>query len=99
MNADLLEQERVRSLVGQKEAWILKQPQATGERRERFTNLRALNQELGAFTQEQERATHQAWELAKQEIEANSVLQRRDYSFCLYPESKLRSFCAQAGSV
>ena len=28
------------------------------------------------------------------ELQANAVLRRRDYAFCLYPEAALRPFCA-----
>jgi hypothetical protein len=31
----------------------------------------------------------------EQQLRINAVLQRRDYSFCLYPESVLRPFCTQ----
>ncbi|HEV3236284.1 MAG TPA: hypothetical protein VGZ25_04815 [Gemmataceae bacterium] len=95
MNAELLRTEPVRKLVAETEAWIQKGPQTAPDRRARFDHLRALNLSLRAFTEEQERATRQAWDLAKKEVQANNVLHRRDYSFCLYPEEKLRAFCTQ----
>jgi hypothetical protein len=95
MSAEVLRQVGVAQLVAQKESWIRKSPQTSSERRERFDHIRATSLDLRAHTGTQESATRQGWELAQKEVQANRVLQRRDFSFCLYPEEKLRSFCTQ----
>jgi hypothetical protein len=82
-------------LNARKEDWISRLPANARERRERFLALRELTEQLRPWVvraadqieQEMARSTH--------ELEANAVLKRRDYAFCLYPESRLRSFCTE----
>jgi hypothetical protein len=85
----------VRELVAEKGAWIARQPEARPQRRERFRRLRALNELLRPWVAG--RADRLERELARceHEVRANAVLRRRDYAFCLYPESVLRPFCTQ----
>ncbi len=73
-------------------AW---QPATRTERRDRFNRLRELNARMRPMV-------HEAWvqamaeaQRAETEAHANDVLSRRDYSFVLFPESKLRPFFAQ----
>lgn len=95
MSAEVLRQNDVAQLMAQKESWIRKSPQTSSDRRERFDHIRATSLDLRAHTGNQESATRQGWELAQKEVQANRVLQRRDFSFCLYPEEKLCAFCTQ----
>jgi hypothetical protein len=82
-------------LVAQKQAWIARQPADRSQRRERFQMLRALTEQLRSALGG--RIAQQEQELAECErrLQANAVLRRRDYPFCLYPESLLRPFCTQ----
>jgi hypothetical protein len=82
-------------LVREKQTWVARAPLTAAERRERFEALRRLTAALRApLAAEEERLRG---ELARCErgLEANAVLRRRDYAFCLYPEDTLRPFLAQ----
>jgi hypothetical protein len=82
-------------LIGQKQQWIRQQPADETGRRGRFYSLRALNERLFApLASEAERA-RQELRQANEQLKANAVLRRRDYSFCLYPEALLRPFCTR----
>ena len=63
------------------------------ERRERFQVLRDLTQKLRGFVASQEAEVRQHLLRSERELEANAILHRRDYAFCLYPEALLRPFC------
>jgi hypothetical protein len=80
-------------LVLQKNAWINQQPNERADRRERFRMLRELTEHLRSFTSEHEERIRRERNCSELEVAANSVLLRRDYSFCLYPEEMLRQFC------
>jgi hypothetical protein len=82
-------------LVREKEYWIHKRYHGRQERLERFDRLRAITDQLRTYLTEQERATKQQWQQCLLQVEANAVLNRRDYAFCLFPEAVLRSFCTQ----
>jgi hypothetical protein len=86
-------------LARQKREWIERQPPADAEhrqeRRQRYEVLRQLSAQLrGPLGPrvEQLRAELAQRRLAQAD---KALLQRRDYSFCLYPESSLRPFCTQ----
>jgi hypothetical protein len=79
-------------LVFQKNAWINQQPDTRKQRRERFRMLRELSEHLRGYTGEYEMEVSRERERCEREVRANEVLQRRDYSFCLYPEEMLREF-------
>jgi hypothetical protein len=85
----------IRNLVTQKQTWIARQPQTAAQRRERFQVLRALTEQLRPLLADEENQTRQELGRCEQEVQANAVLQRRDYAICLYPESQLRPFCEQ----
>jgi hypothetical protein len=86
----------VDTLVAEKEEWIHRQPSTPPERRERFQMLRQINERLrrsagngsAALLQEQLQRCEEA-------LQARDILERRDYAFCLYPESVLRPFCTR----
>jgi len=63
------------------------------ERRRRFRELRRLTEELRQYVSGREQQLAREQRQCQQEQEANEVLRRRDYAFCLYPESRLREFC------
>jgi hypothetical protein len=78
-----------------KQEWIARQPATPAERRERFRTLRALTEELRRPLQPREEQLRRQLHLCEQELRTSDVLERRDYSFCLFPESTLRPFCTQ----
>jgi hypothetical protein len=83
------------TLVRRKQEWIERQPATKAERRERFKAIRRLNDELQPPLHDREHELRVELERCEKQEEANSVLRRRDYAFCLYPEAVLRPFCAQ----
>jgi len=85
----------VRALVAAKEAWIARQPGEARARRERFEALRALTLNLRPHVQGQLVAAKRELAERKQQLQANAVLSRRDYAFCLFPEAILRPFVTQ----
>jgi hypothetical protein len=82
----------VRDLVAEKQAWIEREPGSAQERRERFGALRASTRQLRPFLAERLRVTRRELEEGERQLQANAVLRRRDYAFCLYPEESLRPF-------
>jgi hypothetical protein len=85
----------VRELVEEKRAWIARQPEERGQRRERFRRLRALNDLLRPWVAEPAGRLENELAVCDRQLQANAVLRRRDYAFCLYPEATLRPFCTQ----
>lgn len=83
---------RLEVLLAQKQQWIRATPANSTERRERFLILRQLTEQLRAFVAPKGQAQQQALTQAVHEVEANAVLERRDYAFPLYPETALRRF-------
>ncbi len=81
--------------AARKREWIARQPTTSAERRERFHMLRSLTEQLRLPLQPLEDQLRQQWLLCQKQVRDNAVLQRRDYSFCLYPENVLRPFCTQ----
>jgi hypothetical protein len=82
-------------LVRRKHEWIARQPATRAQRRERFRMLRTLTEELRRPLQPRIESLHRQLQECEHQLRINAVLQRRDYSFCLFPESDLRRFCTQ----
>jgi hypothetical protein len=78
-----------------KRAWIARQPANRRQRRERFQQLRTLTQRLRPYVADRQGRLRQELERCAEQLRSNSILQRRDYAFCLYPEAALRAFCTQ----
>ncbi len=75
------------------------QPATAAERRERFRMLRMLTEQLTDRCASERTNYVRSWRSASGRLHANAVLQRRDYSFCLFPADLLRPFCTQFLSV
>ncbi len=87
--------QRLADVLAQRQEWLARQPDSAAGRRQRFHELRALNDVLHApLVGEQKRLEEDLARLDR-ELAGNAVLLRRDYSFCLYPEATLRPFLAQ----
>jgi hypothetical protein len=83
------------NVAAEKQSWVAKEPTNARERRERFQVLRRLTDRLRVYVTDRLSAQQQKMMYCDRELQANAVLQRRDYSFCLYPEAMLRDFCTQ----
>lgn len=83
------------ALVAEKEACIARQPETRAQRRARFQAIRTLNEQLRPFVAELAYLAFKDLHAADRQLQANAVMTRRDYAFCLYPEEKLRPFCQQ----
>jgi len=86
---------RAEELAQQKRAWIARDAKDCPERRERFRALRELNEQLHPYVAAREQTAAEELVRCDQQLAANEVLERRDYAFCLYPEARLRAFCAR----
>ena len=82
-------------LLNGRAALVAAQPQTRAERRQRCRDLRKLTDQIRPAVADQEKAVQQQLELCRRQVQANAILRRRDYAFCLYPESLLRPFCSQ----
>jgi hypothetical protein len=82
-------------LVRAKIDWIKKHYHGRQERLERFDRLREITDQLRRYLEGAERNAQRRWQECQQQVEANTMLNRRDYAFCLYPEQVLRPFCSQ----
>ena len=70
----------------------LSAPMVPKMERDRTTMLRRLNETLRGPLRDQDRALQEDLRRLDRELAANALLERRDYSFCLYPEATLRPF-------
>jgi hypothetical protein len=87
--------ENLAELAATKQAWIERSPTTVAERRERFQMLRALTERLRRPLLSREEQLRRELAACERQLRANAVLQRRDYSFCLFPVDVLRPFCTQ----
>jgi hypothetical protein len=85
----------VSQVVQAKQALIGQAPEDANGRRQRFQGLRLLTERLRPFASQREAALERERLVCEQELQANAVLERRDYAFCLYPETTIRPFCTQ----
>ena len=83
------------ALAAEKTAWIKRETATAGQRRERFQMLQALTRRLRGYLAEREGELGRRLDQCRRQAQANAILQRRDYAFCLYPEAELWSFCTQ----
>ena len=82
-------------VIAHKQALILQEPTDAAARRARFEALRAATAALRPPLAGREAELHSERDRTDRALEANAVLRRRDYAFCLYPEDLLRPFCTQ----
>jgi hypothetical protein len=83
------------ALAEQKQAWIARAPCTGPERRERYRALQHLTADLRPYLAQRERQVRQELVRCDFQRQVNAVLKRRDYAFCLFPESVLRPFCTR----
>jgi hypothetical protein len=83
------------NLVREKQRWIAQAPEGRAARRERFRQLRRLSEALSPAVADELRQAQEDARRVERHLDAKALLRRRDYSFCLYPESVLRPFYAR----
>ncbi|OWK35013.1 hypothetical protein [Fimbriiglobus ruber] len=93
--AAVAERPDVRELLRRRAALSAVEPEDRAARRWRFQNLRAIADELRPLVGLEMAATHDRAARAKEEVRANAVLRRRDFSWLLYPEDALKPFARQ----
>jgi hypothetical protein len=86
---------QTRTLVQEKENWIGRELNDSAERRRRYQRLQSLTAALQPAIADQAQCLSDRLAQLERQLQSNAVLDRRDYAFCLYPESLLRPFCAQ----
>jgi hypothetical protein len=82
----------LKDIVQRKSELIDWRPHSRKERRQRFRLLRQVNERLRPAVGHRQALVRRDLVAAQQQCSAQAVLQRRDYSFCLYPELALRPF-------
>jgi hypothetical protein len=93
------EKQRLADVLRERQEWVQQQPDSRAGHRLRFQTIRKLNEGLRASLGDRMRQMDLELEQMDRELAANALLQRRDYSFCLYPEETLRSFVTAAAAV
>ncbi len=84
-----------KELGAEKNRWIARAALTASERHTRYETLRKLTGELRPFVQDEKKQTRVNLERTEHDLRIQQIRTRRDYSFCLYPEDKLRAFCGQ----
>lgn len=82
-------------LAEQKRRWLAREPQTAGERKTRYRELLNLTEMMRPAVANEIAAVEAQLARCDEELAANEILSRRDYSFVLYPEEKLRRFLTQ----
>jgi hypothetical protein len=83
---------QVDRLIAEKSSWVARCPSDPDGRRQRFFQLRMLNEELRRLIDGRHELLAEKLQTCQRQVAANEVLQRRDYAFCLYPEPVLKEF-------
>jgi hypothetical protein len=86
---------KLEQLVAHRAAWMARCPDSSADRRERYHKLRELTGLLQPWMSRKEKQLQAQLEACKKEVEANKILQSREYAFCLYPEETLKPFLTQ----
>jgi hypothetical protein len=86
---------QVRELVEQKQTIVAGLATDGPVGWERHLLLRQLNAQLQPFVGDALETTSRQLARTDAELAANAILRRRDYPFCLYPETLLRGYCEQ----
>lgn len=92
-----LTQEKARLIEEQHEADADAGPQAArrGQFRRnyaRYRRIREINRQLAAFTSEQRRNIEEELATVREQLQANAILEDREFSFCLFPVERIRPF-------
>jgi hypothetical protein len=82
-------------LLAQRQEVVASHPEPEDEegKRRRWRTLQSLTVQLRPALAGRRDLVRQQLTRCRKQQEANAVLRRRDYAFCLYPEEELRTFC------
>jgi hypothetical protein len=92
---ELTQRAALGAVIDEKQAWVAREPADAAGRRQRYETLRSLTSRLREPLRVRQRRLREELARCDKQLEANAVLRRRDYSFCIYPEDTLREFCTQ----
>lgn len=92
LTPQLAQHSEVASLVEAKRHAIATQPDSPAERRSRLEQIRRINQHLAPFVESARADTARGMDELRADIEANAIIQGRDWAFCVYPAECLREF-------
>jgi hypothetical protein len=82
-------------LVREKQELIRAVPRTRAERHERFEVIRRVNGELAPHVEQASARATRELAAARAAVRADTILEARDWPFCVYPEETLRAFFAQ----
>jgi hypothetical protein len=85
----------VRSTIEERRRWESLAPATQPDCKDRYTRMREGARQLRPFVADDLRAAVGRRDRIWQEVAANAILGRRDFSFCLFPEPTIRPFCTQ----
>lgn len=86
-------QPAIRELLAERTNWLQRGRESKAARQARYRAFRQINHRLREAARTQQQQVTRQLLLAKQHVEANEVLGRRDFAFCLYPEEMIKPFC------
>ncbi len=81
--------------TAEKDRWIHSTPTTRSQRRERFHRIRELSAQLRPEVADQLATAQARLDRLNHELQANALVQSREFAFCLFPEATLRPFCEQ----
>jgi hypothetical protein len=84
-----------KTLADRKRAMLKELANGRAIGRQRHMEFRRLTASLQPFVQKASDQLGQELKRVDAELQANAVLRRRDFAFCLFPEALLRPFCQQ----
>jgi hypothetical protein len=83
----------VQTVLADRARLIAWRPSGPDDRLARYHQLREAADRLRGSVADVEAQAMGEAEQAAAEVAANDILRRRDYAFCLFPESQLKAFC------
>ena len=89
------DQREVADLIREKEKLIATEPSHTIARKHWFQQLSTVTERLASFVADQVTEAERLLEKCRREMQANQLLMRRDYSWCLFPEPLLQDYCSR----
>ncbi len=96
LEAGVATEPQVREWMRQRAEWVAAKVGAgKAQRKQRFQAIREINARLRPFVMDRLHSRRRELTDYERGLEANEVLRRRDYAFCLYPEAHLREFCTR----
>lgn len=92
---EMTDGKNIAELAARKRQLIEHPTNNAAERRRRFEALRQVTEALRTPLRGREEELRRQLADCERQLHADAVLQRRDYSFCLFPADLLRSFCTR----